>query len=318
MTARTYRLLTLWTCIGMFVVLFAGVSVTNFDAQDGCGTDWPLCNGKFVPAKTLESMIEFSHRAISGVVGLLVIGAFIATIMWEPTKRKEPIWYASGALFLTVLQAGLGAAAVKWPQSEAVLALHFGISLLAFTCTWLMYAYAARLEKHGQPVSLMSLGGNSEPPVPKVVYRVSLLLLIYCYFVVYLGAYIRHTGSGGGCVGWPLCNGEVIPPLTGATGIAFAHRIAALLLFVFVAALYIYVRKLVGARSEMAKIANYSLGFVFLQVLSGGLLSATLGNENVYVFTALLHTIIISVLFSILCLFTLRARHHAGNVLSSS
>ena len=218
--------------------------------------------------------------------------------------------YASSALFFTVLQAALGAMAVKWPQAEAVLALHFGISLFAFTSTWLLYAYAARLAKYGQPVSLMTLGDKSVPSVPKAVYRVALLLLVFSYVVIYLGAYIRHTGAGSGCLDWPLCNGKIIPDLTGATGIAFAHRIASLLFFVLVAALCLYVRKLVGAGSEMVKLINYSFALVVLQVLSGGLLTATLDNEHVYVFTAMLHTIIISVLFSVLCLFALRARHH--------
>ena len=60
MCDRTLKWLTLLTCIGMFLVLIAGVIVTKTDSGRGCGDDFPLCNGKFVPAYTLESIIEYS------------------------------------------------------------------------------------------------------------------------------------------------------------------------------------------------------------------------------------------------------------------
>lgn len=164
----------------------------------------------------------------------------------------------------------------------------------------------------GQSASLMSIGGGPVIPLSRTVYRFALAVLIYCYVVIYLGAYIRHTGSGSGCIGWPLCNGEVVPSLAGTTGIAFIHRLAALLMLVLVVWLVVYVRKQAGKGSELSKTALYALMLVMAQVLSGGLLSVTLDDQNVYVFTALLHTIIISALFSVICLLTLRARHDAG------
>ena len=47
-------------------------------------------------------------------------------------------YYASGALIFTIVQAILGAMAVMWETSSAVMALHFGFSLLAFTFTLLV------------------------------------------------------------------------------------------------------------------------------------------------------------------------------------
>lgn len=311
MTARRYRMLTLWTCVGMFLVLIAGVLVTNTGSQAGCGTDWPLCNGKFIPAYTLESMVEYSHRFISGAVGLLVGASFLSTLLWKPAKRKEPIWYASAALFFTVLQAALGAMAVVWPQSKAVLALHFGISLFAFTSTWLLYKYAARLTNgdDGRQASVMAASRDGLTRVPRGIYRLTLFALVYCYGVIYLGAYIRHTGSGGACAGWPLCNGKLLPALSGATGIAFGHRLAAAFMLLLVVALFVYVRRSTGAVSELSKIASGTLWLVCLQVVSGGLLAYTLDDLNVYVFTGLIHTVIISAFFSMLCLLALRARY---------
>ena len=311
MTFQRYRLFALLTCIGMFLVLIAGVLVTNTDSGRGCGTDWPLCNGKFVPAYTVESMVEYSHRMISGIVGLLVGATYLITRFWKPARRRENLLYAGGALLFTVMQAILGAMAVKWEQSSIVMALHFGISLFAFTCTWLLYKLVKRQteEQGGQaPAAAQSGKQASAVSVPVRLYKGLVAVIVYCYGVVYLGAFIRHTSSGGACEGWPLCNGEIVPELSGSTAVAFAHRLAALLLFVLIAIVAFYVRKTAGASSELASIGNKALILVILQILSGGLLSFTFTNEDAYVFTGLLHTVIISALFSMLVLLAIRMK----------
>ncbi|GIO11144.1 hypothetical protein J19TS2_06990 [Cohnella xylanilytica] len=349
MTAKRYRLLTLWTCIGMFLVLIVGVVVTNTESGRGCGTDWPLCNGKFVPAYTLESMVEYSHRAVSGIEGLLVGAVFIVTLLMKPSSKEAAI-YASGALLFTVAQALLGAAAVIWPTSDAVLAIHFGISMIAFSFTWLLDAWAKRRAdavRSGEEADIrigkaaqaqaastanranranrgsMAKAANAAPsakaaragsptrtaaaPIPVALFRATVAVIVYCYAVVYLGAYVRHTDSAGGCIGWPLCNGKFVPEMNGATGIVFAHRLAGALLFVLIVLLYFYVRRAAWRTRELGGLANVSLLLVLAQILSGWLLTATLEYHDVYVFTSLLHTIIITALFSSLCLLAIRA-----------
>lgn len=309
MTEKRYRRLTLATCIGMFLVLIAGVLVTNTDSGRGCGTDWPLCNGKFVPAYTVESMVEYSHRAISGIVGLLVGATFLATRYWKPANQRENRIYADGALLFTVAQAILGAMAVKWEQSSLVMALHFGISLFAFTCTWLLYK---AVKRQTVPAAKRMKTYAAATTLPASLFTVVIGVLVYCYVVVYLGAYIRHTSAAGGCVGWPLCNGAVVPELSGATGIAFVHRVAALLLFIVIALLYWFIRRTTGAGSEYATLGRNAFALVLMQVLSGGLLAVTLDNENVYIFTGLLHTLIITALFSVLCLLAIQISKARG------
>src|SRR4051812_19132343 len=43
------------SAIGMFLILAMGALVTKADAGRGCGDEWPLCHGKFVPAHTISS-----------------------------------------------------------------------------------------------------------------------------------------------------------------------------------------------------------------------------------------------------------------------
>ncbi|WP_371264832.1 heme A synthase [Paenibacillus sp. BC26] len=299
LNSNRYRALAIVTCIGMFLVLIAGALVTNTDSGRGCGTDWPLCNGKFIPAYTLESLIEYSHRLISGGIGLLVLATFIATLKWY-RDYKEPIIYASGSGFFTLLQALLGAAAVVWPTTPAVLALHFGFSIMAFMFTLLLLLWTGRM-KRGE------LADKPAARVPQSVFYLSLAILIYSYFVIYLGAFIRHTDSAGGCIGWPLCNGDLIPDMEGATRYVFIHRVAAAVLFILITWLMMHVKRVASGNQALRNSIFLVFVLVISQVLSGALLTKTIGNEDWFVFTSILHNIIISILFGILCDFMIRA-----------
>ncbi|AZN40097.1 COX15/CtaA family protein [Paenibacillus albus] len=297
-----YRALVIATCIGMLCVLLAGALVTKTGSGDGCGTDWPLCNGKFVPAHTLESLIEYSHRFITGIVGMLVLASFIATLMMY-RAYKEPVIYASGSGFFTLLQALLGALAVKFPTSPAVMALHFGFSIMAFALTLLLVMWTRRL-RDGKPVT-----DRTAPRIPASVYVFALSILVYSYIVIYIGAYVRHTVSSGGCIGWPLCNGDLIPTMEGATRIVFIHRVAAAVLWLLILLFFIHVNRVLKgeAHASMRRTALLVFILVCCQVFSGALLTWTLRDNDWFIFTSILHNLIISGLFGILCDFMIRA-----------
>ncbi|GGF96815.1 heme A synthase [Paenibacillus abyssi] len=305
MVSSRYRMLTIAACVGMLLVLLAGALVTNTDSGRGCGDDWPLCHGKFIPAYTLESMLEYSHRAVSAIVGFLVLALFIVTMMYH-RKSKEAVIYTSSALFFTVLQALLGAAAVKWPQSPPVMALHFGFSLLALASTMLIVMWAYRNKKAKSDQVRIS--------VPRSVYRWSWIIFVYTYVVVYIGAFIRHTDAAGGCVGWPLCNGQVIPEMSGATGIVFVHRVAALILALAVIGLAVHIHKVSG-HDGLKLTSKWTVGLVVFQIFSGALLTMTVTNDNVFIFTGLLHNLIVSAYFGIIADLCIRSwKYREGRI----
>mgnify|MGYP001283967244 FL=1 len=292
---RIIKTLALLTCIGMFVVLAAGVLVTRLDAGRGCGNDWPLCNGRFVPAYTLESMVEYSHRFITGIEGILVLVTFLL-VLRAYGARSEHFLYAAGTAFFTVLQAILGAMAVMWEQSDAVMALHFGISLLAFTFALLTWLRIRRTGEAGD-------GGRAGKGLRRLVWFIT----FYAYVVVYTGAYVKHTDSQGGCDGWPLCNGEWIPELSGAPGIAFGHRLAALLILALVIWLHAKSRRELPAKSELRAQAGAALVLTLLQIATGAFVVFALADVNWYVFAGLLHTAVIAALYGVLGYMSIRA-----------
>lgn len=285
--------LSIAMCIGMLLVQLMGATVTQTESGRGCGDDWPLCNGKFIPDYTITSIIEYSHRVVSGAVGLVVLIATIA--VYKYSRRRDAKVYAGGALFFTVFQAGLGAAQVMNPQSSEILALHFGFSLLAFTCT-LLTVVAMRAEMQED----RGIRPQPSQPVSAGFRWFVWLTTIYSYIVVYTGAYTSHTDSGGGCSGFPLCNGAVVPAdLSGAVLVAYIHRMAAYLLFALVLIMAIYARRKYSDHPYIYKGSTWALVLVTAQVLSGGLMMVLMGTGS-YIFGTLLHSLIITMLFGVL------------------
>src|SRR6202158_821184 len=105
------RALAVLTTVGMFVVLVMGATVTNTGSAEGCGRSWPLCNGQFVPEFTVSTAIEYSHRAVTGVEGLLVV-ALTAVMLRLWRKDRQAVVLALLMFVTLMLQAGLGAGAV--------------------------------------------------------------------------------------------------------------------------------------------------------------------------------------------------------------
>jgi cytochrome c oxidase assembly protein subunit 15 len=276
------------SAIGMFLILAMGALVTKADAGRCCGDEWPLCNGKFVPAHTISSFIEYSHRLVVGIVKLILSAAFV--LVFRYVKRRDAKFFICGTVLMTLIQAAMGALAVVWPQSSLVLALHFGLSLLAFAFALLL---ALVFTSWGQ--------FQRETAIRSSFKAIIWITAIYSYVVVYLGAFVRHTVSTGGCSGWPLCNGEVIPELSGATGIVFTHRIAALLLFICILFLYLQAKRHYQSSDKLRFGSKWALILVSLQVFSGAIVTWSMGNEVAYLFTGMLHAVIVSCMFGFLC-----------------
>lgn len=299
---KLLKIYSVITTIGMFVILLMGAIVTSTDSGDGCGNSWPLCYGKLLPPQPeLETIIEYSHRIVSGLLGIMVI--ILAVWTWKKLSHiRETKALAFLSVFLIVFQGLLGAAAVIWGQSSAVLALHFGISLLSVAAVFLLTVLVFEADRYGQEF-VVKIDSK---------FRTNLYaFFVFLYIVIYSGAFVRHTQASLACSSWPFCNAnEWLPPLNSIEGIHFVHRILAFFLVIWLFYLFIKARKTTRIDTNFQVVSKsllYSFILILLQVASGALVVFTKLN----LFITLAHGFFISCLFVIITyLLLLASRHH--------
>src|SRR5437016_12189201 len=228
MTRRFTRLA--WTAATFtYLLIILGAIVRITGSGLGCGEHWPLCNGKLLPPLDLPTMIEYGHRLAAAAVGVLVTA--LAVYAWwlrretGNEKRETPGVAAYVALMLLVLQVGLGAVTVKLSLPPWTVILHLGTAMLLLA-TLLVAARPANLTPGASP-------GITEPPItpgsrPGLVGIVAVVL---GFATVLLGALTANLGAASACVGFPLCNGQVIPAGNELQVVHWGHRLLAYTLF---------------------------------------------------------------------------------------
>jgi heme a synthase len=285
--------LSVATTIGMIFILIGGALVTKTGSGMGCGRSWPLCNGKFLPLEiTPELVIELSHRLVSGVVGIMVL--VLSVWSWKAIGHiRETKFLSFLSFFFLLLQALVGAAAVKWGQSGFVLALHFGISLISFSAVLLLTLLIFEIDKKFDAEKLY---------IDKRMGFHIIGVSIYSYLLIYTGALVRHTKSSLVCRDWPLClNDSPSLPSNMYEWVQMGHRAAAGLIFLWIG----YILYLVVRHYKDQKILYWgwiiSFILVSLQVIAGAFI--IISRLNLYI--ALLHAFFITCLFGVLSYFIL-------------
>lgn len=252
------------TAVGMFIVLLMGANVTATDSGDGCGNTWPLCNDSVLPANTIESVIEYSHRIVTSIEGIFVLAT---TIFAWPLRKRFPqfrilVPAVGGTL---ILQSLMGAAAVKWPTSAEVMATHFGISLVCLAAAALIARIVTEARDNDEHLAIRRIP-------PAAGYKALMIgTLALSIVVAYSGAYVRHTGAELACSSWPTCNGQVIPEFEGLAGIHTMHRIAALVIGLAIGALLVWSWKFRGERPDLFNHSALAMILVIAQALAGAI-----------------------------------------------
>jgi heme A synthase len=101
----------------MLVVLW-GAFVRATGSGAGCGNRWPLCNGVMMPrAPRIETVIEFTHRATSGLALLSVTALCVWAFRLFPRGHRARMFAVLSVVFLFA-EALLGAGLVLFQYVE--------------------------------------------------------------------------------------------------------------------------------------------------------------------------------------------------------
>jgi cytochrome c oxidase assembly protein subunit 15 len=273
------------TTLALFAVVLLGFVDTATNSALGCGRSFPLCNGALLPDGGIHALIEWSHRVLAAVAGLMV-GA-LAIWAWVRAWRLPAVRFLGLiALGFIFIESTVGALAVLSPESQALIAIHLGIALTAFAATALLtaclWAFAAR--------------GGPWPrrPVPRPLGAWIWVMLVYMYLAVYLGAYVAGTGSGAACLTWPLCTRPVTLSLANPVTIDTLHRLAAVVAGVLGVVLAAAARRHREARPDLGSLGAAIAALVVLQIASGLLLV----SSGLALWATILHVGLVTLLFT--------------------
>src|SRR5438034_4718637 len=173
------------------------------------------------PYTTLFRSHRLAAAAVSGLVTALAAYAWWLRqgagspkgVPDGPEERFSPDRTAYVALGLLVVQVVLGAVTVKLSLPPWTVILHLGTAMLLLATL----IVAAKLTP-----------GAARPT------RAGLFALGLGCFTVLFGALTANLGAASACLGFPLCNGQVVPAGNYLQHIHWVHRLLAYTLFGYV------------------------------------------------------------------------------------
>jgi len=198
-------------CTYLLIILGAIVRITG--SGMGCGDHWPLCGGKLLPPLDLPTLIEYGHRLAAALVSVLVSG--LAAYAWWLRRGagSGERYFTSGAAYvalgLLIVQVLLGAVTVKLDLPPWTVIVHLGTAMLLLA-TLIVAARGPRVAPRS---------------------RVGLWAVALGFVTVLLGALTANMGAASACLGFPLCNGQIVPDGNYLQYIQWTHRLLAYTLF---------------------------------------------------------------------------------------
>ena len=113
------------------LVILWGAYVRASGSGAGCGSHWPLCNGEVVPvAPRIETIIEFTHRMMSGVALIGVVALWLwSRASFAPGSRVRRMALASLVFLIAEALLGAGLVLFNYVDKNASVGRAFYLSL---------------------------------------------------------------------------------------------------------------------------------------------------------------------------------------------
>ncbi len=211
-TVKSFRLLAVASTALAVSIAVLGSWVRINGAGMTC-PDWPLCHGELVPALHGGVVLEWTHRLIAFIEGLVLLG--VIAVGWHVRGRvaglRAALWALAGVFVLQVLLGGL---TVDLSNSPISVMAHWAMAML------LLATLAA--------LALLAFGGAA-PRLPRRADPANPLLLIVSavvFFTMCLGSYVSSSHAGLACATVPVCDGTLLGTTPGQIA-QMLHRLAA-------------------------------------------------------------------------------------------
>ncbi len=279
--------------VATLLLLFLGGQVKSNDAGLAV-PDWPLTYGEnpitYPVSKWTGGIFhEHFHRLIAGIIALMTV-VLAGLLQWREKRRWVKVlgWLS---VFAVLLQALLGGLTVLYQLPDAVSSAH-GLLAQSFFVLTIIIAYALSKEWQRRNHTVHSEGGENHSPV----FKATLLLIVFIYGQLLLGALTRHTDSALAIPDFPTTGNQVVPSFddemltwindwrfdhTLETGVDlpdvemwqvklhFAHRVGAVIVTLFTLFLAWLAARNDDRRPELVLVAYSLCGLVGIQFFLG-------------------------------------------------
>jgi heme a synthase len=113
------------------LVVLWGAYVRASGSGAGCGSHWPLCNGEVLPvAPRIETIVEFTHRLMSGVALLGVVALWLwSRAGFARGSRVRSMAFASFLFLISEALLGAGLVLFNYVDKDASVGRAFYLSL---------------------------------------------------------------------------------------------------------------------------------------------------------------------------------------------
>lgn len=267
------------TAMATLILIFIGGLVTS----TGSGLsvpDWPLSYGMFFPPMVGGVFYEHGHRMVASGIGLMMVILLIWIMKVEKRRWvKNVAWIG---LLMVIFQGLLGGLTVLLKLPTAVSMSH-GILAQTFFLLTLLLAYSQtslRVVHESGPVKQDRLLAK---------YLIGIIFVIYAQ--LFVGALMRHTGSGLAIPDFPKMGGLWWPTFTKnwldkinlmrheqmltrvnlfQVGVHLVHRVGAII--VLIIALFVFRRSWTSKLDNTVGVKKWGLmmlGIVLLQAFLG-------------------------------------------------
>ena len=189
-----FQRLTLVTMLAILALVILGGVVRVTESGLGC-PDWPLCHGSIIPPGDTQTLIEYSHRLLASVVGLLVLSTVV--VAWIRYRSKPWVLVGSSlSLGLVLAQGALGGVTVITKLDSSVVTAHLALAEVLLLMATLVFLVSWRG---------FNLSRNEGTLLPALAAGTALST----YVLLLSGSYTTMAGASGACNDWPLCQGEL-------------------------------------------------------------------------------------------------------------
>jgi heme a synthase len=145
-SSRQFFVLSIGALVALTAIVATGAAVRLTDSGLGC-PDWPRCYGTIYPPLRTHAVIEFSNRAVGGIVGVIVV--IVALAAWRRRPfRRDLLWLALALPLGVVAQAVLGGFTVTQKLAPGLVMSHFLLSMVILIAA-VVLVWRARERREG-------------------------------------------------------------------------------------------------------------------------------------------------------------------------